>query len=319
MRALILLATVAGLIAAAVLVGSVGVDAVLAAVRTIGWGGFAVLCLWSVPVLTILGFAWFAVAPDAPRRAALTFVWARTVREGATDVLPFSQIGGLVVGARVLAAKGFAEARVYASMTADLTTEMASQLVITVAAVAVLAGVVAGGPDGGALRLALAGLGFTAAVVVAFAFGQGRALDLAAGLAGRLLPASAAGLRGMRDALADCYRDRGRVAWSFALNLLAWLASGAGAWIALRFMGVDIPLWAVLTIESLIFAVRSAAFVIPGALGVQEGAYLLLAPLFGLDPQVALALSLIKRARDLAIGVPALLLWQLGEGRRLLR
>ena len=319
MRALILIATIAGLIAAAALVGSVGVDAVLAAVRTIGWGGFAVLCLWSVPVLTILGLAWFAVAPGQAWSLAPAFVWARTVREGATDVLPFSQIGGLVVGARVLAARGIGDARVYASMTADLTTEMASQLVLTVAGVAVLAGVVAGAPDGGALRLALGGLGVTAAVVIAFAAGQGRAIDLAAGLAARLLPASAAGLRGVREALGDCYRDRRGVACSFALNLLAWLASGAGAWIALRFMGANVPLWAVLTLESLIFAVRSVAFVIPGALGVQEGAYLLLAPLLGLDPQTALALSLIKRARDLVIGVPALLLWQVGEGRRLLR
>ena len=83
-------------------------------------------------------------------------------------------------------------------------------------------------------------------------------------------------------------------------------------------MGVTIGPVAVIAIESLIFAVRSIAFVVPGALGVQEGAYLLLAPLFGLDPQVAVALSLLKRARDLTIGVPALLLWQASEGRKLL-
>jgi uncharacterized membrane protein YbhN (UPF0104 family) len=56
----------------------------------------------------------------------------------------------------------------------------------------------------------------------------------------------------------------------------------------------------------------------PGALGFQEGAYVLVGPLFGLGPESALALSLIKRAKDLAIGAPALLIWQVGEGRRLL-
>jgi hypothetical protein len=40
---------------------------------------------------------------------------------------------------------------------------------------------------------------------------------------------------------------------------------------------------------------------------VQEGGYLLLAPLAGLPPDAALALSLAKRARELLLGVPGLL------------
>ena len=35
----------------------------------------------------------------------------------------------------------------------------------------------------------------------------------------------------------------------------------------------------------------------------------------GLGPEVALALSLIKRVRELVIGAPALLAWQIAEGR----
>ena len=81
--------------------------------------------------------------------------------------------------------------------------------------------------------------------------------------------------------------------------------------------GAHLPLWEVLTLESLISAVKSVAFVTPGALGFQEGAYVLVAPIFGLGPEVGLALSLLKRAKDIAIGVPALLLWQASEGRKL--
>ena len=61
------------------------------------------------------------------------------------------------------------------------------------------------------------------------------------------------------------------------------------------------------------------AFAIPGAIGVQEAAYLLIGPVFGVPPTSALALSLLKRARDLAIGVPAILLWQAGEYRAVAR
>jgi hypothetical protein len=55
---------------------------------------------------------------------------------------------------------------------------------------------------------------------------------------------------------------------------------------------------------------------VPGAIGVQEGGYVVLGPLFGIAPETMLALSLLKRARDLALGVPALLLWQGLEARR---
>ena len=52
----------------------------------------------------------------------------------------------------------------------------------------------------------------------------------------------------------------------------------------------------------------------PGALGVQEAGYALLMPLFGLPAEMGLAVSLLKRARDIVIGVPVLLAWQ-GTGR----
>jgi hypothetical protein len=70
------------------------------------------------------------------------------------------------------------------------------------------------------------------------------------------------------------------------------------------------------TIESLLFAIKNAAFVVPTGIGVQEGAYALLGPVFGLPAEAALALSLLKRARDIVIGIPVLLAWQLLEGRR---
>lgn len=40
--------------------------------------------------------------------------------------------------------------------------------------------------------------------------------------------------------------------------------------------------------------------------------------LFGLGPEVGLAVSLIKRIREVGLGVPALVAWQALEGRRLI-
>ena len=52
---------------------------------------------------------------------------------------------------------------------------------------------------------------------------------------------------------------------------------------------------------------------------MQEGAYALLGPLFGLPAEAALALSLLKRARDICVGVPMLVGWQIVESRLSLR
>ncbi len=315
-RTIVLLLTLAGLAAAAWVVRGVGVGPVLAAIQQIGWAGYALYCGYSLVVLALLGAAWRAVAPDGGPVSA--YAWARTVREGATDVLPFAQIGGLVVGGRVLAARGVSNDLVYASMIADMTTEMGSQAIFTLFGVAALVLALGGFDGGGVLKLVLGGAGLALALLIAFAFGQQPMLRLTRRLAARVLPASAASFDAVSARLTAIYRDPGALVLSFVLNLAAWVASGLGAWFALRLIGVAVGPWSVLAIEALIFAVRSIAFVVPGALGVQEGAYLLLAPLFGLDPGAAIALSLLKRARDLTIGLPALLLWQAGEGRKLL-
>ena len=83
------------------------------------------------------------------------------------------------------------------------------------------------------------------------------------------------------------------------------------------FMGNPVSFREALILESLTMAVRVVGFVIPGALGVQEGGFLLVGGLLGLSPEICLALSLVKRARDLLLGVPALAGWHFLEGRRM--
>jgi hypothetical protein len=65
--------------------------------------------------------------------------------------------------------------------------------------------------------------------------------------------------------------------------------------------------------------VRSVAFPVPGALGVQESGFLVVGSALGIPGEMAFAISLIARVRDLAVGIPALLTWQIFEGRRFWR
>ncbi len=316
LRLAAILVTVAGLAVTLALIASVGAGDVLGAVRRIGVPGFIAYCAVTLVILSILGLAWSVLAPGN----LSAFIWGRMAREAATDVLPFSQLGGIVVGARAVASRGVASTTVYASLIADQTTELAAQLVYTVGSVVALALLLSHTPTSqNLLTLAAAGLGVSIAVMVAFTIGQRPLLLFGARIGSAILPGSVAALTEVRDTLDAIYRRRRALITSFLLHIVTWVGSGAGAWIALTLIDVDLPVGSVIVIEGLIFTLRTAAFLIPGAIGLQEGAYVLIGPLFGLPPEAALALSLLKRARDLAIGIPIIIAWQIGEGRAMVR
>lgn len=316
----VLLATLLGLAAAVWAFGETGVGSVVAVARRVGVGGFVLYCVYSLTVYAWLGGSWLAAAPGEPIQRLGAFVWARLIREAVADLLPFSQIGGLVVGTRTLAAHGVAMARVIASLIADMATEMASQLVFTLFGLAMLASLLIGGHEAASLRpLILGGTAAMTAIVVAFVLFQRRALRFVAGIAARVLPGSFEVIDGIGGELDRIYARRNRILLAFVLNLGGWIGSAAGAWILLRLIGVELSIWSVLSLESLIFMLRSVAFAVPGAIGFQEAAYALAGPLVGLPAEIALAISLAKRARDLAIGLPALLVWQIAEARQVVR
>lgn len=304
----------AGLAVAVWTIGAAGLQDVLAIAGRMGPSGFLLYCLWSLGVFLLLGAAWLAAAPGEKGRSLPLFAWARMVREAVSDLLPFSQLGGIIVSVRTLTAAALPSGRVHGSLVVDMTTEMASQLVYTLFGLALMGSLLMG--DGAAhLRPAiLGGMLVMVAIILLFFTMQRTALDFATRIGDRFLPGSTA-MASMRSELARIYGHRDRVALAFGFNLAAWVASGVGAWLALRWMGVQASVWDILALESLIFTLRSIAFVIPGALGVQEAAYGLAGPLFGLPPETALALSLAKRARDMAIGLPTLLAWQVNEMR----
>lgn len=305
----------AGLAAAVWAFGATGWNGVTGVLSRIGAGGFLLFCLWFLGVFLLLGAAWRFAAPGEPIERLWLFAWARMVREAASDLLPFSQLGGVVLGARTLSAHGVVPRRANAALMVDMTTEMAAQLVFTVTGIALFLMTVTGGEATTLRPLIFFGttamLAMMAAFFVAHRFGLARAGRLAA----RILPGVEGTIDEIGGELRSIYANSAAVGLSFLFNLLAWLASAAGAWIGLNLMGVPVSLTAMVMVESLIFTLRSVAFVVPGALGVQEIGYLALAPIVGVAPQAILALSLAKRARDLAIGLPTLICWQLTEVR----
>ncbi len=313
-----------GLLAAVGVALFVGVRPVVASVASVGPGGFALLLAVWCALLVWLGLAWFAGAPGLPARTAGRYVWARFVREGAADLLPFSQLGGVVLGART-AALGAPAAIVWASLVIDLTTEMASQVIYTLCGVAGLGwrltggGREAHGEAAGVLWAAGVLLAGGVGLLVAFVLLQRGSVNLVGALMERVLPGAASQAKAVSEALAAIWRRRDRVLLATLMHGGGWVGNGVVSWLALHLMGSHLPFLAVLVVESLLLAVKSFGFAIPGALGLQEGAYAVIGPLFGLPAETALALSFLKRARDLAVGAPVLVAWNALEGRGLLR
>ncbi len=115
-------------------------------------------------------------------------------------------------------------------------------------------------------------------------------------------------------AVQTTYGRKGSVAASFLLSLIGWLVGAGEVYLIMHLLGSPVDWSDALLLESLGQAIRGAAFAIPGSLGVQEGGYLLLAPVVGLAPSTALALSLAKRAREILLGVPGLLYLRFANG-----
>ncbi len=317
MRSLSALAALLGLAAIAALLAVFGAGAVMRSLLAVGWRGFAAICLIHLGLIAVMGIAWRGLVPGAPIGV---FLGARLVREAGSEVLPLSPVGGCVIGARALSLGGVPGSIAAASTIVDLTVEFLAKLGYTALALALLVGLRPGSEIAVPLTLGLAAASLVAAGFVAAQQRSFGLFDRLARLLGRgWAERTAAGASALHAALRQVYARKTRLGAGFFLHLGCWIAGALEAWLALRLAGAPLPFKTVLIIESLLYAVRTFAFAIPNAVGVQEGAYVLIGASFGLTPEMALALSLLKRARDLTIGLPSLGIWQIVEGGRLWR
>jgi putative membrane protein len=310
-------AAVVGALVATLIIGYFNYQAVLRAMEPIGWAGSGVIIAAQLVLMIPLGLAWFLVAPKAPLSSLSVFVWGRLMREAASDVLPFSQLGGFLIATRAMAVSGVSGPTAIGSGVVDLTVEIVAQLVYTLLGIGLL--IMHLGARSGHDRLiysVLSGSVLVGALVAGFIFAQRRGMAPLERLAMRIAPGAAAQSAEVGRIVETAYTHPAHLWASLGVHIFCWIASAAGTWLILWLIGHPLPILSVVTIESLLFAIKNAAFVVPTGIGVQEGAYALLGPLFGLPAEAALALSLLKRGRDIIIGVPCLLIWQAMEGRR---
>jgi putative membrane protein len=318
MRRVVVIATIVGAIGFIALIARFGLGSVLAAMQTLGWRGFAAIIAFRLVVMATTGFAWSLQARrDEGRRVA--FLWGRLIRDSAGEALPFSQLGGLVLGARAATLGGVSGVFAAASTIVDATVELAARVPYMILAALLLAW---GGLGQQTTTLLAVTLGLTLAVALCVLL-QGRGADLIAAIGARLVPQWLAERTGAGGGILPTIRAiharRGALARAFIVHFIGWAMSGLEVALPLWLMGRPVWIGAGIAIDCLIATMRSAAFMVPGGIGVQEGAYVVACGLFGIDPQVAIALSLLRRGRDIAIAIPSLLAWQVLEGHSALR
>jgi len=313
----------AGMLLFVALLVSQGVPAVLSTLALVGFGIVPVTLFHLLPLLLdALAIRVLFPAPARPG-AVRQAVLARWAGESVNSLMPGGQLGGPVLMMRELARCGLPVPDAVAAIIVSTTFQSFAQLLFALAGVATL------GAPGSPLwhhaagwPLLLAGA-LLAGTVSGFYLAQRRGLF-------RGLTRSSAWLFRKRDwsslltqaeaidqAVERTHRRRGPIVASFLLSLVGWVVGTVEVYLILQLLHAPVSWSHALALESLGQAIRGAAFAIPGALGVQEGGYLLLAPLFGLAPGVGLALSLAKRARELLLGLPGLLYLHLGarDGR----
>ncbi|MGB1547059.1 MAG: lysylphosphatidylglycerol synthase domain-containing protein [Alphaproteobacteria bacterium] len=316
-----IVAALAGLVMAVFLVIYRGVAEVFTPLLSVGWGLLFITLFHTIPLtLSAKGLQVLVIG----YRAALPTVTAiRWIREGVNNLLPVAQVGGDFVGARLLTFYAVPGGMAGGSAVVSLTMEVLTQFLFTILGFGLLF-LVLGGRESEGLYWILLGLLTALPVLLGFVIAQRTGLfRLIERIFNRMTKdlelewLGIGELRGLHEAIQTIYRSPRALTLSALYHFLSWVIGAGEVWIALYFMGYPVSIWEALILESLGKAVRSAAFLVPGGLGVQEGGFMLLAPLLGLTPEVGLALSLAKRVREVTLGAGSLFAWHIVEGKRL--
>ena len=316
MRLTVRIALLAGLVLLVALLAREG-TAILTPIERAGW-----VLLWLVPlhIVPILldSRGWQALIPE--RVGARRLFWIACVREAVNRLLPVANIGGELVGIRLLAAGGVEGVCAAASVTAELVLTLFSQYVfvlIGVTCLLSLTGLVHSSAD------VLIGLGASLPLIVLFAalLHYGSVFERMEKVAVKILGEQMLSfLNGKWSALDAALRAL-MADWSRWARTLAWQLSGLlcgtlETWLALHWLGHPVSLEAAIVLESLTQAARNFIFVVPAGIGVQEATLVGVGRLLGIDADIALALSLTKRMREILFSAPALLSWYWTEGKR---
>lgn len=309
-----------GLAIATGVIAYTGYDPIMQALAQAGWG-----ILWTslyhlvTILLSVIG--WRILIPGKKRPSLGFFFYLLWLRSSVNNLMPVARIGGEVVAVRIMTKHGIRKTLAIASTVVELTTSVIAVFLFDIVGIGLFTWHITDQKIGWKL---LFGVLFSLPAIVAMVFVQRVGFF---GLLSKLfhtmfrqswtkLAGSAAKLD---RAVHTTYRRYDRVLICSFWQLMAWTAGVGEIWLSLHFLGHPTSLLESFMLEALIQATASAAFVVPGALGVQEAGFVLFGHMLGLTPEISAAMALIRRCRDIIVFVPGLVVWQIQEGRWLFK
>lgn len=309
-----------GLAAATGVIVWTGWSHVSLALAQAGWQGVLAISLFHFLPLIVSSAGWRILIPGNKKPSLPMFVYFMWIRAAVNNLMPVARIGGEVAAVRVMMAQGIRKDVAIASTVVELTLSIMA--IFLFVAIGILLFALRVSDHKIAAQLAW-GLMISLPLIGAFAVIQKIGVFVLLSRLFRLmfrdkwavLIGSAARLD---RAVSAIYRRKCRVIACGVMQFVAWGLGSVEIWIALNFLGHPLPLIEGLMIEALVQGSASAAFAIPGALGVQEAGFLLFGGMLGLPPGTAAALAVMRRCRDLLCYTPGLIAWQTYEGKRLL-
>ena len=245
------------------------------------------------------------------------FLYARWIGESVNTLLPMAHVGGLVIKSYLLGKGKIARSLAIASAVVADTVSAVTLLFFI--AFSLIAATVSGLDTRILILLGCGALLFCIPVYIFFRLQIGGPIRLHPRLKKwsytlTSIVGVSSDIDDIKKHLKIIYSDKNRLIQSFLYQFLGWIFGTCEIWLITYLLGRTISVTDAFILEGLGQTVRNVAFFIPGALGVQEGAYMLVGPMLGLTPVLSLSISLVKRFRELVQGIPGLAIWQASEG-----
>lgn len=317
------LAGLLGLAATIALIMHQGWHTIYSAIDHAGWPLFWLVPFHILPLLLdVIGWRVLLAPRDPERRARRPFLlWVAIVREACDRLLPLANVGGAIVGIRLVKLRGVNGAAAAASVIIEVLLNFVVAYLFTVLGLILLIELT---PTSGTVGSILTGLiiGLPVPIALMILLRHGRMFSRLEALLERVLGGTsrlASLIEGQRLDLEvqTLYSRTWRLLAAGFMQLTGLVVGSFETWLTLRLLGYPVDIGTAVAIEAITQALRQLIFFMPAGLGVQEGGLILVGNLVGLPTDVTIALSLIKRMRELALGVPALISWQWVEARRL--
>ena len=291
------------------------------AVATAGWAVVGIAAFHFIPIF-LDATAWYVLFPKVIRPRLQRLFWMRWIGESISNLIPSAAVGGDIVRARLATITGTPMAAAAASVIVDITLGVVTQIAFTLLGLVLLVHTTGRSSlVGPTLIGAVLGVLAIAGFYVAQRLGMFRFVSV---IITRLVKSKdwsslVQGGETLDQTVREFYGRRRGVITCCIVTMMSLIGSSGEIYIALAALGLHATFWNAVILQSMAMTVKSAAFPVPGQLGVQESGYLVVGNLLGIPGDTAFAISLLARFRDLIVGVPGLVLWQVLEGRRFVR